>query len=89
MTTNTDQPLRRATREDLQYLHTMMVHIFMGWMKMPEKLKPYHLSVLRQFLKDNNVAKNLTQGRDIKAALEDLKDTDIPFIPLDLPTMPQ
>lgn len=87
--TTTDQPLRRATREDLQYLHTMMVHIFLGWMKTPEKLKPFHLNVLRQFLKDNNVAKNLTQGRDIKAALEDLKDTEIPFLPPDLPNLPQ
>ncbi len=73
----------RATTEQLQELHTSLVLIFKAWLEAePDvfKLKPYHLNVLRQFLKDNGVVKDLPRAVDVKNTLEALGDLTIPFL---------
>jgi hypothetical protein len=73
----------KATIEDLQELHSLMVALFLEWMRDPDKykVKPFHLAVVRQFLKDNGVSKNLGQSKDIKDSLGELAGFDIPFLP--------
>lgn len=77
---------KRTTRAELEELHKLLTDHFLDWMRQPEKynLKPFHLAVIRQFLKDNGITKNLTQARDVKKSLEELGDLEVPF---DLPQL--
>jgi len=75
--------VKRATREDLQVIHDQLVAIFQMWMNDPvgHKVKPYHLEVVRKFLADNGVRKNLSKTQDINESLGELAGFDIPFSP--------
>lgn len=77
---------KRATRADLEELHKLLTDQFLEWMRQPEKykVKPFHLAVVRQFLKDNGITKNLAQAKDVKKSLEELGDLEVPF---DLPQL--
>ncbi len=78
----TEKP-RRATREDLQELHTCLTDVFLQWMRGADRnqMKAFQLEVLRKFLRDNGVAKNLATAKDIQSSLADLRSLDIPFLP--------
>lgn len=70
--------------EDLYALHAALAASFSALLSQPDqsKVRASHLNVLRLFLRDNKVGKDLGQSRAIKASLEDLVDADIPFLPV-------
>lgn len=78
----TEKP-RRASREELQELHTLLTDVFLQWMRGADRhqMKAFQLEVLRKFLRDNGVAKNLTSATDIQSSLADLGSLDVPFLP--------
>lgn len=78
--TNTPQ---RATREDLQELHYRLTKLFLTALRNPSKydLSANFLNVVRQFLRDNSIVKDLAFAKDIKDGLKALGDADLPFLP--------
>lgn len=75
----------RATQQQLQELHTQMVQIFVAWLEAePDKLKlrPAHLEIMRKFLADNGIKKDLPKALDQKTTLEELGSLSIPFLPI-------
>lgn len=71
----------KATREDLHELHRMLALQFFEMMKTPETLNASAFNVIRQFLKDNGITKDLVRAGDIKRSLESLVDAEVPFLP--------
>lgn len=73
----------RATRPQLEELHGLLANIFTDWLKAPEKhgVTASHMGVIRAFLRDNGVTKNLGQTKDIQASLEELAGMSVPFLP--------
>ena len=72
-----------ASRESLQTLHRLLCEYFTGYLANtpPSKIRASMLEVIRGFLKDNNVRKDLTSARDVKASLDELAGLSIPFLP--------
>lgn len=84
--TTTDKPkkaTKRATREELQELHYHLTQLFLKALRSPEKfdLNSNFLNVVRQFLRDNSIVKDLAFAKDIKASLIALEDAEVPFLP--------
>ena len=77
----TAQKQQGASREDLFTLHRLLLDACLAYMReVPVyEMTGYMLSVIRAFLRDNSIRANLAQARDIKAALEDLEELDLPF----------
>ena len=74
---------RRATREDLKELHGLLCESIFAYMRgvPPGKHKPAMLELIRQFLRDNGITKNLQSAQDVSESLEELTDLSIPFVP--------
>jgi hypothetical protein len=84
MTDSEEQPSsQRATREQLESMHGLLAKILLDYMRNtpPEKLRSNRLDLVRAFLKDNRCTKDINSGREVKAALADLADDELPFLP--------
>ena len=85
MTTTDNQQTvpKRATREELQELHYRLTKLFLTALRNPSKydLSANFLNVVRQFLRDNSIVKDLAFAKDIKDGLKALGDADLPFLP--------
>jgi hypothetical protein len=70
-----------ASREDLFILHRLVLDACLAYMRdVPvHEMTGFMLSVIRAFLRDNNIRCDLTQLKDIKSSLEDLREFDLPF----------
>lgn len=71
----------KASREDLHELHHLLTLHFTEMMKTPENLNASAFNVIRQFLKDNGIRKDVVRAEDIKSSLEALVDAEVPFLP--------
>lgn len=73
----------RTPREKLQELHGVLCDRFLDYAKNtpPGKIRASMIEVIRGFLKDNGITKNLAQAKDVAASLEELSDIGIPFLP--------
>jgi hypothetical protein len=79
-----EQPVsQRATREQLEELHGLLAKILLDYLKNtpPNRLRANKLEIVRSFLLQNGVKKDMNSGREVKAALADLSETDLPFLP--------
>ena len=72
-----------GTREQLQELHGILVESLLTYMKdtPPQKRRSAVLDIIRAFLKDNGITKNLNSAKDVATSLEELSSLSIPFLP--------
>ena len=72
-----------GTREQLQELHGILVESLLTYMKdtPPQKRRAAVLDIIRAFLKDNGITKNLNSAKDVATSLEELSSLSIPFLP--------
>lgn len=70
----------RATLEQLEALHGQLTRVFSKYLKSGDYSAPM-LNVIRCFLLNNGVMKDLTQVQQVKASLGDLTDLSVPFLP--------
>lgn len=77
-----EQP-SRVTREQLRDLHSILTETLLLYMTTtpPEKRRAGMLEVIRAFLKDNGVTKNIESARDVSSTLESINDIELPFMP--------
>lgn len=70
-----------APREQLQELHRLLCGIFLDYLRTtpPERRRASMLEVIRSFLRDNGIQKDMTLQEDVQTSLESLADMDIPF----------
>lgn len=70
-----------APRDQLQKLHALLCETFLDYFQTtpPERRRASMLEVIRSFLKDNGIQKDLTLHRDVQTSLESLSSLDIPF----------
>ncbi len=80
---NDQQTPTRASREELQQIHGLLCMSFLEYLQNtpPAKLRASMIEVIRSFLKDNNITKNLTSAKDISQSLGELSDMAVPFLP--------
>lgn len=83
MSMNSQQTTTRATREDLQEIHGLLCMSFLDYLKNtpPAKLRASMIEVIRSFLKDNHITKNLNSAKDVSQSLSELADMAVPFLP--------
>ena len=77
-----DTPVKshRASRKQLEELHSLLTGIFLKYLKGDDHAAPM-LNVIRSFLLNNGIVKDLTQVGAIRASMDDLKDISVPFLP--------
>jgi hypothetical protein len=70
-----------APREDLQEIHGLLCASFLDYLRLvpPEKRTASMLNVMRGFLRDNRIQKDLTLHTDVQRSLQTLSAMDIPF----------
>lgn len=73
----------KATREQLRELHFILTETLLLYMQTtaPAKRRAGMLEVVRAFLKDNGITKNLDSSREVSKTLEALNDVAVPFLP--------
>lgn len=73
----------RATVEQLHDLHGRIADIMLTYLKEtpPGQHTAFMLNVIRSFLVDNGIKKDLVMGADIRLSLKELADMDLPFLP--------
>lgn len=78
-----NQPKGTATREELQEIHRVLCETFMDYLTNtpPGRIRASMLDVIRSFLKDNHISKNLSQAKDVTESLKDLSELSVPFLP--------
>ena len=65
---------QKANEDQMAELHNQLALVLAEQLKNPE-VAPAMLNVARQFLKDNGIENNITEG----SALEILKEAELPF----------
>lgn len=70
-----------APREQLQELHRLLAGTFLDYLtKTPQdECTASMLEVIRSFLRDNGITKDLTSYADVQSSLGSLTSLDIPF----------
>jgi hypothetical protein len=73
----------RANREQLEELHGLLTQTLLAYMANtpPNKRRASMLEVIRSFLKDNGIIKNLEACQDVAESLGELTSLDVPFLP--------
>lgn len=73
----------RATVEQLQELHGLIADIMLTYLKETPSGQhtAFMLNVIRSFLVDNGIKKDLVMGADVRLSLKELTDMDLPFLP--------
>lgn len=67
-------PSKKASQESLEELHALLADFFKGALKADE-VQPSLLNAARQFLKDNGIEANLSQGQ-VLSIVEDIPTFD-------------
>lgn len=70
-----------APRDQLQELHRLLCTTFLDYLQTtpPERRRASMLEVIRSFLRDNGIQKDLTLHEDVQTSLQSLSSLDIPF----------
>lgn len=70
-----------APQESLRELHRLLCTTFLDYLQTtpPERRRASMLEVIRSFLRDNGIQKDLTLHGDVQASLQSLSSLDIPF----------
>lgn len=70
-----------ATREDLQEIHRLLTEAFFRYLQETprENQRASMFEVIRSFLRDNGITKDLNLHKDVQTSLVSLASLDIPF----------
>lgn len=77
------QTAAKASREELHEIHRLMCRNLLDYLQNTpqDKIRASMIDVIRAFLKDNNITKNLGAAKDVSQSLSELSDMAVPFLP--------
>lgn len=77
------QATARSSREELHEIHRLMSRNLLEYLQNTpaDKIRASMIDVIRAFLKDNNITKNLSSAKDVSLSLNELSDMAVPFLP--------